>query len=119
MRCGVVCSSRVVQTLLWEASGVGLRLQSVCMQMLLSSETDAAGRLARLQQNCSVDQSDWSVVLAHTVTRAASGRASMRLYDRLWLLPLSHHHRFPIYEQASWQHTVVKLHTVLEYADSS
>lgn len=45
-----------------------------------------------------LQEGDWWALLHHVVSAAPGGRLSQRMLDRLELLPLSHHHRFPIYE---------------------
>ncbi len=63
------------------------------------SEADVAARLARLTQLRSADGSDWWAALHWAAMRLPGGRVAERFFDRLRLLPLSHHHRFPAYEQ--------------------
>lgn len=46
-----------------------------------------------------VEEGDWRAAVLHAVAAGPGGRVGQRLLDRLSLLPLSHHHRFPIYEQ--------------------
>ena len=70
-----------------------------CLQVLQAAEADAAARLARLQATRALDPSDWWAALNHAASRLPAGRVAQRLFDRIRLLPLSHHHRFPIYEQ--------------------
>jgi hypothetical protein len=65
------------------------------------AEADAAERAARLaaQEKCGVEDGDWWALLHHVVSAGPGGRLHQRLLDRLSVLPLSHHHRFPLYEQ--------------------
>jgi hypothetical protein len=84
-----------------------------CLAAVHTAQADVAGRIARLARAASsgstasakaaVQESDWESVTAHTLSVGAPGRVAQRLFDRLLLLPLSHHHRFPLYEQASGQ----------------
>lgn len=46
-----------------------------------------------------MEDGDWWALLNHVVAAAPGERLGQRLLDRVRLLPLSHHHRFPIYEQ--------------------
>jgi hypothetical protein len=82
-----------------------------CLAALHAAEADVAGRVARLagaastgstaSAKAAVQEGDWEAVTAHTLSVGAPGRIAQRLFDRLLLLPLSHHHRFPLYEQVS------------------
>lgn len=58
-----------------------------------------AARLARLTQLRGADGSDWWAALHWAAMRLPGSRVAERFFDRLRLLPLSHHHRFPAYEQ--------------------
>ena len=68
-------------------------------QALQKAEADAASRAARLRETKVVEPTDWQVLLHHAVMRAPGARLAARLMDRLRMLPLSHHHRFPVCEQ--------------------
>lgn len=69
------------------------------LQVLQAAEADAASRLARLQTLRAVEPGDWWAALHHAASRLPAGRVAQRLFERIRLLPLSHHHRFPLYEQ--------------------
>ena len=56
--------------------------------------------MARLEQaGGRPDDDDWWAMLSHVTAAAPGTRLGERLVDRLSVLPMSHHHRFPIYEQ--------------------
>ncbi|GLI68731.1 hypothetical protein VaNZ11_013221, partial [Volvox africanus] len=78
-----------------------LALAKDYMQALQLAEADAAARLGRLTSLRCPDESDWWAALHWAACRLPASRAAERFFDRLRLLPLSHHHRFPIYEQVS------------------
>lgn len=46
-----------------------------------------------------VEEGDWQAALLHAAAACPGGRLGQRLMDRLSLIPMSHHHRYPIYEQ--------------------
>lgn len=50
-----------------------------------------------------MQDADWTAALLHAVAAGPGGRVGRRLLDRLEALPLSHHHRYPIYEQVGGQ----------------
>ena len=68
-------------------------------QAMQLAAADAAARQGRLTALRAADDSDWWAVLHWAAMRLPAGRSADRFFDRLRLLPLSHHHRFPIYEQ--------------------
>lgn len=74
------------------------------MSVLLHGEADAAGRAGRLRQAQSILESDWRALVLHASSRAALGRPASRLFSRLRWIPLSHHHRFPLYEKVHAYH---------------
>ncbi|KAG2497986.1 hypothetical protein HYH03_004245 [Edaphochlamys debaryana] len=78
-----------------------LALAAQCMQAVQLSEADTAARLARLTTLRAADESDWWAALHWAACRLPAGRPAERFFERLRLLPLSHHHRFPIYEQVA------------------
>ncbi|KAG2448660.1 hypothetical protein HYH02_006017 [Chlamydomonas schloesseri] len=72
-----------------------------CLQAMQRSEADIAARLGRLTSLRVADDSDWWAALHWAAMRLPAGRVAERFFDRIRLLPLSHHHRFPIYEQVA------------------
>ncbi|KAG1663405.1 hypothetical protein FOA52_011683, partial [Chlamydomonas sp. UWO 241] len=46
-----------------------------------------------------VEDGDWWALLHHVVAAGPGGRLHHRLLNRLAVIPLSHNHRFPLYEQ--------------------
>ncbi|KAG1665470.1 hypothetical protein FOA52_007602 [Chlamydomonas sp. UWO 241] len=65
------------------------------------AEADGAERVARLvaQGAPGVEDGDWWALLHHVVAAGPGGRLHHRLLNRLAVIPLSHNHRFPLYEQ--------------------
>ncbi|KAL6758144.1 hypothetical protein V8C86DRAFT_2604829, partial [Haematococcus lacustris] len=86
-----------------------IRAAGRSLEALQRAQVDVAERAARLGAaaasgssavgKAAVTEADLLAVVGHVVSVGPPGRLAQRLFDRLLLLPLSHHHRFPIYEQ--------------------